>query len=652
MTMISVPYNKLKLSEKQQARQSGVTPESLKPLAATIKAVGLLQNMVVVKGKRGIYEVVAGGRRWAAIGMLVMDGHFAANEAFEVKLIKDEHGLLASIVENIERAPMNAADEFEAFARLIDQGLSIEDVAATFNEDEKLIRQRLKLARVAPALVQAFREGQIKLAALMAFTLSDDQERQLTVWQGLNEWQRDNPNVIRSLLTESKVTAANRVARFVGLQAYQQAGGAVVQDLFTDGDRGVYLEQPQLLHELALTKLRELADTIVQRDGWAWADVALEIDHENLRRFGRVHPSARKLTADEKRQMKALQKQYDELTERMEAQEDDPDGDDDVFLQLDMQRDEVAEQMASIEDATNVYSAESKRLAGVILCIDHDGKVKIHEGLIRPEDRQKVVQAQSEREASGEEEQPRMELPGPVTRPVHSERLVRQLTANKTGIAAAALLGQPHVALAVLAAQLGDTVLGSGFGGLDAVKISITPNGHKIRDAAPDFEGSPAHKVLDDHRRHWLDELPKDEDGELLPILPWALQQDTATLVDFLAVCVSSSLDGVQFQEHHGPTSLDVIAQHVQLDVAQWWTPTAASYLSMVNKDRIVEVVSEVCGAISAAPLAKLKKGEAAVEAEKLLAGKGWIPEMLRVRPPAPADEEHPTQAVEHADAE
>ena len=651
MSMITVAYNKLVLSEKQQARQSGVTPESLKPLAANIKAIGLLQNMVVIKSrKRGHYEVVAGGRRWAAIGMLVKEGHFTPDQAFEVKLVRDDQGLLASLAENLHHVPMNAADEFEAFARLIDQGLSIEDVAATFNEDEKLIRQRLKLAKVAPELIAAFRAGELKLAALMAFTLANDQERQLTVWRGLSEWQRDNPHVIRNALTESKISASNRIVRFVGLQTYQDAGGAVMQDLFAEGENGIYIEQPQMLHDLALAKLRQQADAM-QREGWAWADVALEVGHDELRKFGRVHPTPRKLTADEQSRLDAFQRRYDKLTEQMQALEEaSDDDDDDQYLTLDTQRDDIADQMQQVQDATLEFSAESKAMAGVVLAVDIDGDVTIHAGLIRPQDRQKVAQAQADQPNTDA----RIQMPMPNTRPAHSERLVRQLSANKTGIVAASLLEHPHGALAILAAHLGDQVLGGGYGlGFDAVKISLARNDFKLTAAAPDFEGSLAHGELAAHRRHWLDELPKDDDGDLLPILPWALEQDTATLIEFLAFCVANSLDGVQHQEHTNAISLDAIARVIQLDVARWWAPTAASYLSMVKLGRIVEVVTEACGATDAAPLVKLKKGQAVTEAEKLLAGKGWMPEILRVKVPPIADESHEqTRPPEYAEAE
>ena len=63
-----VPFNKLVLSQDYQARAGGSTPKlNIAELAASIKECGVLQNLVVVQGARGRYEVCAGGRRLEAL---------------------------------------------------------------------------------------------------------------------------------------------------------------------------------------------------------------------------------------------------------------------------------------------------------------------------------------------------------------------------------------------------------------------------------------------------------------------------------------------------------------------------------------------------------------------------------------------------------
>src|SRR3546814_2701697 len=87
--------------------------------------------------------------------------------------------------------------------------------------------------------------------------------------------------------------------------------------------------------------------------------------------------------------------------------------------------------------------------------------------------------------------------------------------------------------------------------------------------------------------------MPKDENGEAGDLLQWALGQETATLLDFLAYLVAVSVQGVQHQESTSATPLDALAAIDGIDPARWWEPSAESYLAHVSKDRIIEVVHE-----------------------------------------------------------
>ena len=83
-----------------------------------------------------------------------------------------------SLAENVIRTSMHPADQFEAFQKLIDDGgLGIEEIAARFSVTPAVVKQRLKLAAVSPALMSRYREGELTLDH-MAFTLTDDHGRQ------------------------------------------------------------------------------------------------------------------------------------------------------------------------------------------------------------------------------------------------------------------------------------------------------------------------------------------------------------------------------------------------------------------------------------------------------------------------------------------
>lgn len=219
------------VSEQYQARKTA-SQTPLPQLADSIATIGLLHALAVVKSKkRGFHEVIAGGRRLQAIHLLLDDGRWPEGQLVAGNLYDEENALLVSITENVQREQMHPADEFEAFAELIGQGKTIEDVAAAFGVTATVVRRRLQLGLVAPILMQAYRDNELPLDALMAYAMTDNQERQVQVYSNLDMWDRKNPRVIRSMIEEA-MTANHRLVHFIGLDTYQAAGGGVTRDLF------------------------------------------------------------------------------------------------------------------------------------------------------------------------------------------------------------------------------------------------------------------------------------------------------------------------------------------------------------------------------------------------------------------------------------
>ena len=172
--------------------------------------------------------------------------------AVPCQVVTDDHALEMSLAENTVRLAMHPADQFEAFAALIDKGDSAADVAQRFGVEESLVLKRMKLARVAPELLKEYRNDGMTLECLMAYTITDDHRRQLKVFKSLQDWQKEDPSAIRAALTEKMIEASSKLARFVGLDAYTAAGGTSRADLFGEE---VYLEKPALVQKLAEGKL-------------------------------------------------------------------------------------------------------------------------------------------------------------------------------------------------------------------------------------------------------------------------------------------------------------------------------------------------------------------------------------------------------------
>jgi ParB family chromosome partitioning protein len=213
--IVSIPLSKLVASPLNVRKTGGQTIEDL---AASIQAHGLLHNLVVAK-KGDKHHVIAGARRFAALRKLAKEK--AIPNTFEVpcRVIDAAGSTETSLAENVIRTAMHPADQFDAFRSLVDEGMGVEEIAARFGVTATTVRQRLKLANIAPRLFELYRADEIDLDQLMALAVTDDHAAQERVWNSAQEWQR-SPNALRRALTETMVDAASDPrARFVGLEA-------------------------------------------------------------------------------------------------------------------------------------------------------------------------------------------------------------------------------------------------------------------------------------------------------------------------------------------------------------------------------------------------------------------------------------------------
>lgn len=272
-----IPLNRLKASPKN-ARRVGHRAEVIEARAASITHKGVLQPLVVepeVKNGRetGYYLVSAGEGRRQALRLLAKRKRLAKGAAVRCVVDTTNDPAEVSMDENLSREPMHPADEFEAFRDLAERkGYSAEEIAARFGTSPETVRRRLRLGAVAPALLDFYREEALTLDQLMAFAVNPDPERQMQVHAQLPAQNRQ-PYAIRRAMTDTKVASDDRRVRFVGLDAYAEAGGPVLRDLFTDTynrylDSGFGL----LSGEVAFLSTTLVAiDVTLAALFWAWA---------------------------------------------------------------------------------------------------------------------------------------------------------------------------------------------------------------------------------------------------------------------------------------------------------------------------------------------------------------------------------------------
>ena len=636
--LLLIPLSRLRTSSCN-VRKSGGT--SIPELAASIARVGLLQNLTVVLSPDGEhYEVVAGRRRLAALKLLVKRRKLAKDHEVPCLLVPDAAARTVSLTENVQREAMHPADQFEAFAALIKEGRPIEDVAADFGVTPLVVQRRLKLANVSPRLLGDYRADAVTLDQLMALAITDDHKAQEAAFYDSPQWQR-SPDALRDHLTQEEIDAGrDPVARFVGLDAYEHAGGGTRRDLFADEQSGVFLADAVLLDTLARDKLAVVAEE-VRAEGWGWVEAAPRATFADLHAFQRVRAARREPGKTEAKRIAKLEAEQAKLQDRLDD-ENEAIGDDEAQALQDAM-DAIGNDLDAIERKLLVYPVGVVAMAGAVVSLDSEGAVVVHRGLLREDEakalrtQQRGVEAEDDARETGAQEQTEGEPPSLTI----SEKLARRLSAHRTAALQAEVARHPHVALVAVVHRLAQRIVLEGYHG-SPLNISADPQ-DRLEQHAPDAAEAPAAVGMRKVREAWGQRLPEDSEALFAELL--AMPQ--SELLSLLAVCVGYTVSAITSREGDRPAAL--LAQAVGLDMSQWWTPTAAGYFEHVSKAKALEAV-QVFAPGEVHRLAKLKKAQIAAEAERLSAGSGWLPAMFRAPEAVTQETESQNEAQESAE--
>ena len=381
----SIPLDQLELS-LANVRKTAAAKTAFTELKASIASHGLLENLVAracdpnADGSER-YAVIAGGRRLTALIDLAREGVLAHDFPVPCRVIGNgaaDNEL--SLAENMVRVAMHPADQVQAFGALANHGATVAGIAARFGLAERTVEQRLRLGNAAPELLDAYRADEIDLDTLKAFAVTADRERQMAVWEQVkDQGYRPGGWQIKRMLTEDRVPATSITVHFVGVETYEAAGGRVDRDLFADEDeRGVWLEDPDILDRLATERLQAAADELAAR--WKWAEARLDVDWTDLARFGRINPQPAQPTGEEKAESERLRNRHDEL-----ANMDDGEWTEELVAKADTIETRLEEIEAAVE-ARATFRHEDFAIAGCIATIGRDGKLQVVQGLVRPED--------------------------------------------------------------------------------------------------------------------------------------------------------------------------------------------------------------------------------------------------------------------------
>src|SRR3569623_846128 len=387
--LLLIPLSQLRPSSRN-VRKSGGT--SIPELASSIARVGLLQNLTVTAASDGEhYEVGAGKRRLAALKLLAKRRKLAKTHDVPCLLVPDASARTVSLTENVQREAMYPADQFEAFAALVAEGRPVEDIAADFGVTPLVVQRRLKLANVSPRLLADYRADAVTLDQLMALAITDDHTAQEAAFYESPQWQR-SPQALREHLTEREIDATrDALARFVGIEAYEAAGGGMRRDLFSDDTRGVFLTDASLLDSLARDKLATTADS-VRAEGWAWIEAVPRVTSAELHGFQHARRDRRTPNKTEAKRIAKLQAQQQAIDDRLNADDADDIAEEEASA-LYEESDKLGAVLDTIERSLLVFAPETLAVAGAIVTVDHAGEVITHRGLLR-EAEAKALRAQ------------------------------------------------------------------------------------------------------------------------------------------------------------------------------------------------------------------------------------------------------------------
>lgn len=598
-----IPFGKLK---RWSGNVRTVKPSSAadKELVANIRTNGVLQALVVFKDQNGSdsYLVAAGGRRYGSLEVLFAEGQINENTLIDCNEVDEKDALAISLSENLKES-MHPADSFAAYSKLISQGKTVSEIAKQFGKSSKEVEKLLKLSAVAPEIIEAFKEDKISLDCVMAFTVSDDQSRQLECF---NTNKRNlHPSNIRSILLATTVRSDDKLVTFVGLDAYKKAGGTITSDMFNT--KVVYLNDIELLNELASQKLQEAADNLFAM-GWSWVrtDIGFHEFHkfrsENGELVGVPDEINTKIAEleNEQNELYALDESTEEQDERMSAIEDE------------------LEALEESKEAYRQFTPAQLSFGGCAVFLDGAGGLVVRKGLFTKDAHAEYLKSINP-VAEGSEAATKAEKSELESKGTESEALLVHLGDYKAQAIQADLAKNCEVAFDLMVFSMADRLLSFNY----ASPMDMRPN--KRAFTAGDIESTKAgvelSRIYAELPLNWME---IEDDEERFQKFSALKKSEKASIMSY---CVAiSTTTGAK----HESGVMSALLKSLSFDLNKYWAPTTENYFSRVSKDTLLSIGGELEGEEWTKKSASAKKSELAKLLPTLDKIKGWLPVCMR----------------------
>ncbi|OSK87952.1 hypothetical protein ECXG_04149 [Escherichia coli TA447] len=617
---VSVPLASL-IKSPLNVRTVPYSAESVSELADSIKGVGLLQNLVVHALPGDRYGVAAGGRRLAALNMLAERNILTADWPVRVKVIPQELATAASMTENGHRRDMHPAEQIAGFRAMAQEGKTPAQIGDLLGYSPRHVQRMLKLADLAPVILDALAEDRITTEHCQALALENDTARQVQVFEAACQsgWGgKPDVRVIRNLITESEVAVAgNSKFRFVGADAFSP--DELRTDLFSDDGDG-YVDRVALDAAL-LEKLQAVAEYLREAEGWEWCAGRMEPVGECREDAGtyRCLPEPEAvLTEAEEERLNELMTRYDALENQCEESD---------LLEAEMK---LMRCMAKVR----AWTPEIRAGSGVVVswcygnvCVQRGVQLRSEDDVADDADRTEQVQEK----ASVEE----ISLP-----------LLTKMSSERTLAVQAALMQQPDKSLALLAWTLCLNVFGSGAYSSPA-RIYLECGHYSLTSAAPSGKEGTAFMALMAEHFRLAALLPDEWERDMTTFL--SLSQEV--LLSLLSFCTACSIHGVQTREcgHTSRSPLDSLETAIGFHMRDWWQPTKANFFGHLKQPQIIAALNEAGLSGAARDAEKMKKGDAAEHAEFHMKDNRWVPGWMCAPHPQTDATEHTANLADAA---
>lgn len=608
---VSVPLASL-IKSPLNVRTVPYSAESVSELADSIKGVGLLQNLVVHALPGDRHGVAAGGRRLAALNMLAERNILPADWPVRVKVIPQELATAASMTENGHRRDMHPAEQIAGFRAMAQEGKTPAQIGDLLGYSPRHVQRMLKLADLAPVILDALAEDRITTEHCQALALENDTARQVQVFEAACQsgWGgKPEVQTIRRLVTESEVAVAgNSKFRFVGADAFSP--DELRTDLFSD-DEGGYVDCVALDAAL-LEKLQAVAEHLREAEGWEWCAGRMEPVGECREDAGtyRCLPEPEAvLTEAEEERLNELMTRYDALENQCEESD---------LLEAEMK---LMRCMAKVR----AWTPEMRAGGGVVVSWRY-GNVCVQRG----------VQLRSEDDAADDADRTEQMQEKASVEEI-SLPLLTKMSSERTLAVQAALMQQPDKSLALLAWTLCLNVFGSGAYSKPA-QISLECEHYSLTSDAPSGKEGAAFMALMAEKARLAALLPEGWSRDMTTFL--SLSQEV--LLSLLSFCTACSLNGVQTREcgHTSRSPLDSLETAIGFHMRDWWQPTKANFFGHLKKPQIIAALNDAGLSGAARDAEKMKKGDAAEHAEFHMKDNRWVPGwMCSPRPQTDATE-------------